>query len=156
MKAYASTLKAVGVDLRENQKKYRVGKTKRASTAGAPAELIELKDGMVPFGSIDTLARRLEVDAGDLLNLIGIPARTAARRKDRGYLKSDEADRLLRLARVAEEATRIFGSDDKAALWFKTAHPSLGDAAPLSLLDSDAGTKAVTDELIRIDYGDFA
>jgi uncharacterized protein (DUF2384 family) len=32
----------------------------------------------------------------------------------------------------------------------------LGDAAPYLLLDSDAGAKAVTDELIRIDFGDFA
>jgi uncharacterized protein (DUF2384 family) len=32
----------------------------------------------------------------------------------------------------------------------------LGDTAPDCLLDSDAGAKTVSDELIRIDFGDFA
>ena len=155
MRAYASTLKAIGVDLREKRKKYRAGK-KAPLPVSSPAGLIELKDGMVPFASIQTLAARLKVEPGDLLALIGMPARTAARRKDQGFLKPDEADRLLRVARVAEEAKRVFGSDEKASRWLRAAHPSLHDAAPLSLLDSDAGAKSVTDELIRIDYGDFA
>jgi putative toxin-antitoxin system antitoxin component (TIGR02293 family) len=55
-----------------------------------------------------------------------------------------------------EEATRIFGCQDKAARWLNTPHPMLEHAAPLALLNSDAGTKVVTDELTRIDFGDFA
>jgi len=35
-----------------------------------------------------------------LLAVVGIPARTAARRKAERYLKPDEADRVLRVARV--------------------------------------------------------
>ena len=50
----------------------------------------------------------------------------------------------------------VFGSEEKAARWLQTAHPTLNDATPFSLLDSDAGVKAVTDELIRIDYADSA
>jgi putative toxin-antitoxin system antitoxin component (TIGR02293 family) len=110
----------------------------------------------VPFASIYALAKRLGAEPGEVLAVIGMSERTAARRKDQGFLKPDEADRLLRVARVVEEATRVFGSQDKAARWLKTAHPMLSDATPFSLLDSDAGTKSVTDELTRIDYGDFA
>jgi uncharacterized protein (DUF2384 family) len=41
-------------------------------------------------------------------------------------------------------------------LWLKTSHPLFGEHTPLSMLSSDAGARAVSDELGRIDYGDFA
>jgi putative toxin-antitoxin system antitoxin component (TIGR02293 family) len=63
---------------------------------------------------------------------------------------------LLRVAGVVEDATRIFGTEEKASRWLITPHPLLGNVSPLSLLDSDAGTRLVADELIRIDHGDFA
>ena len=155
MRAYTSTLKIIGVDVREKQAKYGV-KRQPPRPATRPGHLVELRHGMVPYGSVQRLAQRRGVEPGEVLAVIGMSARTAARRRDQGSLKPEEADRLLRVARVAEEATRVFGSEDKAARWLKAAHPSLGDAAPFSLLDSDAGTKSVADELIRIDYGDFA
>ncbi|HTT36872.1 MAG TPA: antitoxin Xre/MbcA/ParS toxin-binding domain-containing protein [Burkholderiales bacterium] len=153
MKAYTSTLEMIGVRLGEKKTRYRV---KRASSGTASGPLIELGERTVPFTSIEALSQRIRIDATGLLAVIGMPERTAARRREQGYLKPDEADRLLRVARVVAEATRVFGSEDKAARWLKTAHPVLDEATPFSLLDSDAGVKAVTDELTRIDYGDFA
>jgi putative toxin-antitoxin system antitoxin component (TIGR02293 family) len=155
MRAYASTLKVIGVAVQEKASKYRT-KGQPPRPGARPGNLIELRPGMVPFGSVQTLADRLGADPGEILSLIGMSLRTAARRKDQGFLKPDEADRLLRVARVLEEATRVFGSEDKAARWLKAPHPSLGDVPPVSLLDSDAGTKLTVDELTRIDYGDFA
>jgi putative toxin-antitoxin system antitoxin component (TIGR02293 family) len=155
MRAYASTLRVIGVAVQEKASKYRT-KGQPPRPGARPGNLIELRPGMVPFGSVQTLADRLGADPGEILSLIGMSPRTAARRKDQGFLKPDEADRLLRVARVLEEATRVFGSEDKAARWLKAPHPSLGDVPPVSLLDSDAGTKLTVDELTRIDYGDFA
>ncbi len=66
------------------------------------------------------------------------------------------ANPLLRITRVAEEATRIFGSEEKAERWLRTPSPALGDAAPWTLLGSGAGAESVLDELVRIDHGDFA
>ena len=60
------------------------------------------------------------------------------------------------MARVLEEATRVFGSEEKAATWLRATHPMLGDAPAYLLLDSDAGAKSVSDELVRIDFGEFA
>jgi putative toxin-antitoxin system antitoxin component (TIGR02293 family) len=155
MRAYASTLKVIGVDVQEKASKYRT-KGQPPRPAAQPGNLVELRPGMVPFDSVQTLAERLGADPAEVLSLIGMSPRTAARRKGQGFLTPDEADRLLRVARVVEEATRVFGSEDKAARWLKAPHPSLGDVAPFSLLDSDAGTKLAVDELTRIDYGDFA
>ena len=110
----------------------------------------------VPFSSVEHLAKRLGVDTSRLLDIIGIPERTRFRRRHDGFLKPDEADRLKRIARVFGEAIRVFGSEAKAALWLKTSSPLLEDSAPLGYLDSDAGAQTVSEEIIRIDFGDFA
>jgi len=75
---------------------------------------------MVPFAAVDNLSRKLGIEPRRLLRTVGIPDRTAARRKKHGFLAPEEADRLLRVARVVEEA----------------AHPLLGDLPPRELLDS--------------------
>jgi putative toxin-antitoxin system antitoxin component (TIGR02293 family) len=118
--------------------------------------LVEVRDGTVPFAAVSSLAHSLGIETRNLLDVVGMTVRTATRRKAEGVLTADEADRLLRVARVLEEATRVFGRQSKAALWLRTSSPMLGDIAPYRLLDSDAGAKAVCDELIRIDFGDFA
>jgi putative toxin-antitoxin system antitoxin component (TIGR02293 family) len=102
------------------------------------------------------MSGKLGVATSELLSVIGMAERTALRRQKEGYLKPDEADRLLRVGRVFEEASRVLGSDTKAAQWLGTPSIALFQSKPLSLLDSDAGTQAVTEELTRIDFGDFA
>jgi putative toxin-antitoxin system antitoxin component (TIGR02293 family) len=123
---------------------------------GSVSDSVEIELRSVPFSSVQHLANRLDVDASTILDLIGIPERTRARRRHEGLLKADEADRLLRVARVFGEAIRAFGSESKAAAWLKTPSPFFEDSAPLRYLDSDAGAHAVSEEIVRIDFGDFA
>jgi putative toxin-antitoxin system antitoxin component (TIGR02293 family) len=118
--------------------------------------LIDISPQTVPWSSIAGFSTKLGIESGALLRLIGISERTAARRKSEGYLKPDEADRLLRVGRIYEEATRVFGAGDRAARWLNHPSPILYDVTPLSLLDSDGGTQAVSEELGRIEYGEFA
>jgi putative toxin-antitoxin system antitoxin component (TIGR02293 family) len=118
--------------------------------------LVNTVDHSLQFSAVEELGQRLGVDAATLLDLIGIPERTRFRRRHDGFLKPDEADRLLRVARVFGEAIRVFGSEGKAAAWLKTPSPLFEDSAPLSYLDSDAGAHAVNEEIVRIDFGDFA
>ena len=112
--------------------------------------------GQLHFAAVEQLGKRLGIDTTDILNLVGIPGRTRSRRRHDGFFKPDEADRLLRVARVFGEAVRVFGSEEKAALWLKTPSPLFGGRAPLSYLDSDGGAHAVSEEIVRIDFGDFA
>lgn len=51
---------------------------------------------MVSYSSAERLGQRLGIPAPELLETIGIAARTAARRRVEGTLRLDEADRLLR------------------------------------------------------------
>jgi len=141
VKAYPSTLKLLGA----NQ-----------GRAPIASNLVEIGPETVPFSAIETLSRKLGIHSHELFEIIGIAPRTALRRRREGYLKLDEADRLLRIARIFEEATRVFGSETKASEWLNTPHALLDDVAPRRLLASDAGTQQLRDELVRIEYGDFA
>ena len=118
--------------------------------------LVELRPHSLPWSSIASFSTRLGVEPAELLRIVGISERTAVRRKAEGYLKPDEADRLLRVGRIFAEATRVFGAEDRAAGWLSDPHPMFYGATPFSFLDSDAGTQAVSEELGRIDHGIFA
>jgi putative toxin-antitoxin system antitoxin component (TIGR02293 family) len=155
MKADRATLAALGRTAAERRATYRV-KARRSAASGSPGPLIDLDARTLPFAAVATLAARVGVTPEALLEVVGIPPRTAARRKHEGFLKPDEADRLLRVARVVEESARVFGGYPRAAAWLRARHPLLGGEAPLALLGSDAGAKSVSDELVRIDHGDFA
>jgi putative toxin-antitoxin system antitoxin component (TIGR02293 family) len=156
MKAYRATLAALRTTVAERRAGYRP--RARASTAPQPSAgpLIDLDARTVPFAALNTLAERIGVTLEEILAVAAISARTAARRKTERFLKPEEADRVLRIARVVEESARVFGGYEKAAAWLRARHPLLAGAAPFALLGSDAGAKSVSDELIRIDHGDFA
>ncbi len=142
MKGYSSTLEFVQAE--------------HPPFNAARETLVEIRPNSVPWVAVMRLGVKLGVGPFGLLPVIGMAARTSLRRQKEGYLKPDEADRLLRVGRIFEDAVRVFGSEEKAALWLRTPSAVLSNATPLSLLDSDAGTQAVGDELGRIDFGDFA
>ncbi len=108
-------------------------------------------------GVVGTLARKLAVEEPVVLRLAGIRARTYQRRKsDKGALSPAEADRVLRVARIAQEAERVFGDPEKARSWLSKESAVLGGSCPLDLLGNDAGARDVEAELTRIEWGDFA
>jgi len=119
-------------------------------------QLVDIGPRSVSWSSVVGFSVRLGIELTELLRLIGVTERTAVRRKAEGYLKPDEADRLLRIGRIFEEATRVLGDAGRAAGWLSDPSPMFYDAPPLSFLDSDGGTQAVIEELGRIDYGLFA
>ena len=142
MKTLASTLELV--------------RTTRPAARSARGTLVEIRVRTVPWAAVEHLSTRLGVGPAVLLELIGLADRTAVRRQKEGFLKPDEADRLLRVGRVFEEAVRVFGSETKAAKWLNAPSVVFDRSTPLSLLDCDAGAQVVSEELIRIDFGDFA
>lgn len=119
-------------------------------------ELIDIGPRSVPWSAVGGFSKRLGVEPTVLLKIIGVTERTALRRKSEGYLKPEEADRLLRVGRALEEATRVFGEESRAAGWLSDPSPAFHNAPPLQYLDSDGGTQAVMQEIGRIGYGLFA
>ena len=106
--------------------------------------------------TLEALAKRADLSLDATLELLGIARRTYARRKAGNLpLAPDEADRVLRMARVMREAERVFGDGVKARIWLNTPY-LLFDRAPIALLGTDAGATEVTQALSRIEWGDFA
>jgi len=102
------------------------------------------------------LADKLLVSPEVVLNVSDISERTFQRRQaNHALLTEAESDRVLRIARVAREAERVFGDSGKASRWLSSESRILG-AKPLDLLATDAGARDVEHELVRIEHGDFA
>lgn len=110
----------------------------------------------LPSRAVGRLAAKLLVTPEVVLHVSDISERTFQRRQaNQELLTEAESDRVLRIARVAREAERVFGNGDKASRWLSVVSRVLG-AKPLDLLATDAGARDVEYELVRIDHGDFA
>jgi putative toxin-antitoxin system antitoxin component (TIGR02293 family) len=92
--------------------------------------------------------QRSEIDA------IVIPLRTLQHRNSRREkLTVEESDRVFRVIRVLSLAETVYGSRERALAWMRTPHARLDGRPPLSLLNTDTGSRIVEDVLIQIDEG---
>ncbi|MFO1034820.1 MAG: antitoxin Xre/MbcA/ParS toxin-binding domain-containing protein [Hyphomicrobiales bacterium] len=152
---------------------------KRAHRASSvkPSDLPQKTLGKIPL-DMDFIRRVLEdVSAGGRLRLeplqvkralakrfaaeeidaLVVPYRTMARRVARKeILTQAETDKAIRLARIVQEADRVFGNAGKADRWLRTPLKQHANQSPLDLLVSEAGTMLVEEVLGQIDHGMFA
>ncbi len=94
--------------------------------------------------------QRSEIDAAI------IPLRTLQhRRSRREKLTVEESDRVLRVIRALSLAESVYGSRERALAWLRNPHARLDGRAPLSLLNTDTGSRIVEELLGQIDEGMF-
>jgi putative toxin-antitoxin system antitoxin component (TIGR02293 family) len=94
--------------------------------------------------------QRSEIDA------IIIPLRTLQhRRSRREKLTIEESDRVLRVIRILSLAECVYGSREQALAWLRKPHARLNGRAPLSLLNTDIGSRIVEELLVQVDEGMF-
>jgi putative toxin-antitoxin system antitoxin component (TIGR02293 family) len=96
-------------------------------------------------------------DAGltftEISDLIIAP-RTLKHRRSRGEaLSHEEADRVVRMARIVNQADRVFANHDKALLWLRSPDDRLENRTPLSMLKTESGGRLVEEMLWQIDEG---
>ena len=125
------------------------------STVMDDAYLPEVVRSGLPFACAENVSAWLDISTAQLYELIGLPVRTAQRRKQEMTLTSAEADRLTRVARIVADAIRVFGNIDTARRWLNREHVILGGVAPIKILDTDSGAEQVADELTRIEFGEL-
>lgn len=77
------------------------------------------------------------------------------RRAKRENLSMEEADRVVRLVRVALAAERVLGDKAEAWTWLRRPNPRLDNLTPMTLLATETGARAVEEELVQIDEGMF-
>lgn len=119
-------------------------------------ELVSSLQRGLPYGALEAVKRRLHLSDNELVQAIDIHPRTLARRKSQRRLRSDESDRLSRLARVTSHAIDVLGGDDNAVAWLRNPNPALGGVPPLQYLSTDLGARRVEAVLSHIEWGDLS
>jgi putative toxin-antitoxin system antitoxin component (TIGR02293 family) len=89
----------------------------------------------------------------DVSKSLSLSPRSLQRRSQQGRLARHESDRIYRLARIVALAKYYIGDKDSAARWLKRPNRALGGIAPLGLMDTELGARAVENVLGRIAYG---
>jgi putative toxin-antitoxin system antitoxin component (TIGR02293 family) len=120
--------------------------------AATRIDLVKLVRRGLPVGTVQYV-----LDTGRLtlaeLDRIVLPRKTLANRRRLGTLTPEQSDRLVRVARVLAAAEETFGSREKAGAWLRRPTQALDGEAPLHLLDTDEGARAVETLLGRIGHG---
>jgi putative toxin-antitoxin system antitoxin component (TIGR02293 family) len=106
------------------------------------------------YAAFERFLRNTELPTRALLDVVGIPERTLARRKDAGRFNSDESDRLARTSRVFARAIELFEGDaSKAREWLMSPAHALGGETPLNFASNDVGAIEVENVIGRLEYG---
>ena len=111
-----------------------------------------VREGL-PYEAFEALAAVLELTLADVTAVLGMAPRTLARRKQGRNLSPIESDRVYRLARITHLAADTLGGVEPARAWLSRANRALGGQTPLSMLDTEIGTRQVEEALTRINYG---
>jgi len=128
-------------------------KLKGLAESQQPFEIVESVRQGLPVSLVDEVVVEGRLTAAEL-DRLAIPRKTLAHRRTQGRLSPDQSDRLMRILRVIGAAERAFGDDAaKAHRWLRRPTEPLGGRAPLDLLDTDAGSRAVEALLGRIEHG---
>ena len=88
--------------------------------------------------------------------VLGVSKATLNRRDADHNLSPAEGDRVVRLARLLNQAKRVTGSLPAAQKWLATPQLGLGDAIPLDFAATEVGGREVEDLLGRIEPGVYS
>ena len=116
--------------------------------------IIKVKKGL-PVSSFEKLRKKLGVSDNFLSQIVNIPKRTLTRRKQQGKFNTDESEKVLRIARLYDQALEVFEDQQAAEKWLKEPARGLGEAIPLKYARTELGAREVELLLIRIEHGVF-
>jgi putative toxin-antitoxin system antitoxin component (TIGR02293 family) len=124
--------------------------------AHSEVDLIERLEKGLTIAAVHSLKARANLTDQETYLLIA-PRRTLNRREVSGQsLSSDEADKVVRIARIVARAQLVFaGQAGYAVAWLREPKSELGDRTPLHLLATESGARAVEEQLIGIEHGMF-
>jgi len=127
-----------------------------SAKAKHPTDLIRQIQKGLRFSELETLQNSIDMPFEQLAAKLSISRSTLQRRKAAGRLSPDESDKVMRLSRLLEHATNVFGDIEKARAWLKFPQRGLGGAVPLDYAETEVGAREVDNLLGRIDYGVYS
>ncbi len=123
-----------------------------AFPANGSAELIRTVEEGLPTDCLNTLREwgLTFTEVGELV----IPPRTLKHRKAKGErLTTEETERFLRVVRVLELGERVFGVRERFLSWLRGPDLRIPDRTSMSLLGTEAGAQAVTEQIWAVAEG---
>lgn len=111
----------------------------------------------LPFARLVAFAKKTGLSFAQLAQNLQILPRTLARRRAQGALNGLESERLVRLARLFDQAVALFEGDATAAVtWLRAPAKALANEAPLAMAETEIGARAVEDLIGRLEYGVYS
>jgi putative toxin-antitoxin system antitoxin component (TIGR02293 family) len=123
-----------------------------SAKAKHPTDLIRQIQKGLRFSELETLQNSIDMPFEQLAAKLSISRSTLQRRKAAGRLSPDESDKVIRLSRLLEHATNVFGDIERARAWLKFPQRGLGGAVPLDYAETEVGAREVDNLLGRIEY----
>ena len=111
-----------------------------------------IREGL-PQRVIEMLMGAADLSIKELAACLDLSPRSLQRRRREGRLARHESDRVYRLARIVALAKSSLGGRDRATRWLKRPNRALGGQAPLAVLDTELGARAVENVLGRVAFG---
>jgi putative toxin-antitoxin system antitoxin component (TIGR02293 family) len=142
--------------MRESMKTATLEKKTVTGKAMHPTKLIHRIQKGLRFTELETLQHSLDMPFEQLAAKLSISRSTLQRRKHAGRLSPDESDKLLRFARLLEQATDLFGNLERGRAWLKFPQYGLGGVVPLDYAGTEAGAREVENLLGRIKYSVYS
>jgi putative toxin-antitoxin system antitoxin component (TIGR02293 family) len=108
----------------------------------------------LPARAFVGVADVLRITVDELAGKLGVSARTIRdQRKKLSRLSSENTGKLVRIARIQNQARKIFSTNEAVSEWLSSPAPALEGALPLNLVDTDVGAREVEAVLNGIAYG---
>jgi putative toxin-antitoxin system antitoxin component (TIGR02293 family) len=139
----------------------------RQLAAATPLQLVEIERSGVPGGFLKDLSRRMEIPAGRVFVMLGVPKATAEKKAATGEVLSGSGGqaaigiaKLLGIAQgivansTAAEA-KGFDSAKWLGRWLERPQPALGGRRPGDLVDTPTGIEVVAKLLGAIESGAY-
>ncbi|MGH7572872.1 MAG: type II RES/Xre toxin-antitoxin system antitoxin [Gemmatimonadota bacterium] len=119
--------------------------------------LIERIEAGFPYHMLERLQAALAISGLEIAEAVSITPRTLTRRKKEGRLRPEESERVLRVARLVEQATRFHDGDlGPARSWLKSPKRALGGRTPLEMARTEVGAREVEMLLGRLEHGVYS
>ncbi len=120
-------------------------------------KLIEAIMAGLPYRALLDLQAIFQIPNSEIGKALLITPSTMGRRKARGYLRADESDRVIRLARVLDLAVSMMnGNEQSAVMWMLAPRDIFNGESPLMRSGTEIGTRDVEDLIGRIRNGVFS
>lgn len=126
------------------------------TTVRGDADLEEAVTRGLPSEAVRAVAARTRSSLTQVQDATQIDKTTFARReRAKARLRTDESDRLVRVARIAAHAIEAMGKED-GLLWLQEPNRALGGRVPMQMLRTEVGARRVEDVLLRIQHGIYS